>query len=552
MSAGAAADPPTVAAAAARVAAALGGEVFFGLSGSGNFHLTHELRDAGLAYYAATHESSCVAMADGYARTAGTVGIATVHQGPGLTHATTALREAVRSHTPLVLFAASLPDGATEHNQYVDQVAVAASVGAAVEVLSEPDQVVADVARCFRRATAEGRPVVLMLPIDLQGERCRAEISLDPGSIEVPTLPAPSAAAIEHAAGVLEAARRPVFLAGRGAARSRAGNEIERLADAFGATLLTSTRANGLFRGHPRYLGLAGGFGSARARSVLAEADVVLVFGCSLNPWTLAGNQDLAAHARIVQVDSRPEALRGPIGVEVPIVADCAVAAGALLTHLRQGGGEPSRSPSPPLPPPPPEPASAGAGGSTGAVGDAIDPTVLTARLEQMLPAARTVSVDSGHFMVFPSAGLTVPDPEGFLLAQGFMSMGLGLAEGIGALVARPDRLGLVALGDGGAKMSIGELDTAVRHQLPLLVVVYNDAAFGAEVHDFEGSGRPLDTVRFRDVDFAALARGLGAEAITVRSPADLTAVEDWLPRRSRPLLVDAKVDPTVRGPWVD
>ena len=132
------------------------------------------------------------------------------------------------------------------------------------------------------------------------------------------------------------------------------------------------------------------------------------------------------------------------------------------------------------------------------------------------------------------------------------MSMGLAIAEAIGAAVAGPERLAVAFVGDGGAKMSIGEIDTAVRHALPVLVVIYNDAAFGAEVHDFADSGRPLDTVRFRDVDFAAVARGFGARAITVRSGADLGALEDWIARPETPLVVDAKVDPTVRGPWVE
>ena len=103
--------------------------------------------------------------------------------------------------------------------------------------------------------------------------------------------------------------------------------------------------------------------------------------------------------------------------------------------------------------------------------------------------------VDSGNFMGYPSMFLDVPDVAGFCFTQAFQSIGLGLASALGAAVARPDRLTVAALGDGGFLMSATELVTAVRLALPLLVVVYDDAAYGAEVHHFGPDGHPLETV---------------------------------------------------------
>jgi acetolactate synthase I/II/III large subunit len=154
--------------------------------------------------------------------------------------------------------------------------------------------------------------------------------------------------------------------------------------------------------------------------------------------------------------------------------------------------------------------------------------------------------------MIFPATQMRAPDPAGFLLAQGFMSMGLALAEALGAAAGRPDRLPVAMLGDGGAKMSLFELDTAVRHGLPALVVILNDAAYGAEVHDFASSGRRLDIVQFRDIDFAGVARSLGAHAVSARTLDDLAPVEPWLAERDRPMVIDAKVDPAVRGNWIE
>jgi thiamine pyrophosphate-dependent acetolactate synthase large subunit-like protein len=167
-----------------------------------------------------------------------------------------------------------------------------------------------------------------------------------------------------------------------------------------------------------------------------------------------------------------------------------------------------------------------------------------------MLPAERTVAVDSGNFMGYPSMFLSVPDQDGFCFTQAYQSIGLGLASAIGAAIARPDRLTVAALGDGGALMGISELETAVRLALPMVIVVYDDEAYGAEVHHFGPEGYPLETVRFPPADIAAIARGYGCDAVTVRSPADLGPVRDWLESRTgRPMVIDAKVT-SDRGAW--
>jgi len=177
-----------------------------------------------------------------------------------------------------------------------------------------------------------------------------------------------------------------------------------------------------------------------------------------------------------------------------------------------------------------------------------IDPRELSRRLDQLLPAERVVSVDSGNFMGYPSAYLRVPDEHGFCFTQAFQSIGLGLASGIGAALAQPHRLAVVGIGDGGFLMGVAELETLVRIGIPAVVVVYNDAAYGAEVHHFSAKDAPGDSpvdlgaVTFPDTDLAALARGFGAEGITVRTPADLDRLQEWAQAPRGVLVVDAKI----------
>jgi thiamine pyrophosphate-dependent acetolactate synthase large subunit-like protein len=182
--------------------------------------------------------------------------------------------------------------------------------------------------------------------------------------------------------------------------------------------------------------------------------------------------------------------------------------------------------------------------------GTVIDPRALTIALDDMLPAQRTVAIDSGNFMGYPSMFLSVPDADGFCFTQAYQSVGLGLGSAIGAAVARPDRLTVAALGDGGALMGISELETVVRLGLPMLLVIYDDEAYGAEVHHFAPDGHPVDTVRFRPADIAAIARGFGCAGVTVRSLADLDPVRAWLAGpRDRPMVLDAKIA-SAHGSW--
>jgi len=172
--------------------------------------------------------------------------------------------------------------------------------------------------------------------------------------------------------------------------------------------------------------------------------------------------------------------------------------------------------------------------------------------LDDLLPAQRTVVVDSGAFMGWPSMYLRVPDAAGFVFPQAFQCVGLALGNAIGAAIARPDRLTVAALGDGGALMSLPELETLGRLGLPLLVVIYDDAAYGAEVHHFAPMGEAVDLAQFPDTDFAALARAVGCHGLTARSLDDLGALREWLAAPDRPFVLDAKVDPAICGAWLE
>jgi thiamine pyrophosphate-dependent acetolactate synthase large subunit-like protein len=148
---------------------------------------------------------------------------------------------------------------------------------------------------------------------------------------------------------------------------------------------------------------------------------------------------------------------------------------------------------------------------------------------------------------------LRVPDAHGFVFPQAFQCVGLALGNAIGAALARPDRLTVAAVGDGGLLMALPELETLGREKPDLLVVIYDDAAYGAEVHHFRPMGIPVELAQFAPTDFAALAEAVGCRGITARTLEDLNGVREWLESgRDRPLVLDAKVDPDICAEWLE
>ncbi|HET9627743.1 MAG TPA: thiamine pyrophosphate-dependent enzyme, partial [Kofleriaceae bacterium] len=356
---------------------------------------------------------------------------------------------------------------------------------------------------------------------------------------------------------LIATAQRPVFIAGRGATRRAhdARVALTALADRTGALLAVSAAARGLFAGDPWYLDVSGGFATPLAAELIASADLVVAWGSTLNMWTTRHGRLIRPDTRVAHVDLAAGTLGIPRAVDVAIsgdLIDVARRALALLAPRDHASASTWRTPA--------LRARIAAEGRWRSVPfrdetghGKIDPRALTIALDDALPAERTVAVDSGNFMGYPAMFLAVPDAAGFCFTQAFQSIGLGLASAIGAAVARPERLTVAALGDGGFLMSAVELVTAVRLGLPLLVVIYNDAAYGAEVHHFGPHGHPLDTVTFADTDLAAIARGFGCAAATVRSAADLDPVRDWLAGpRDRPLVIDAKIVSSHPSWWLE
>ncbi|RYY51252.1 MAG: thiamine pyrophosphate-binding protein [Actinomycetales bacterium] len=507
----------------------------FGVTGSGNFAVTRALVDAGATFVSARHEAGAMGMADGWSRTTGTTSIVSVHQGPGFTNLLTPLVEATKSRTGILVLAATTPPTRRTSNFWLDQKAVAEAAGATVLLVDDAERATATALNAARLAAS--RTVVLLLDTDVLDQPAPAT----PTAVPRPghdTPAAPEASGVAALLDLLEAADRPVFVAGRGA--RDASPLLVELAERHGALLATSAVARGLFAGDPWNLDVCGGFATDAAARLVQGADLVVAWGASLNRWTTRSGS-LLRDARVVQVDRDATLIGEHEVVDLGVVGDVGVTARQLL----DAGGEARRGYRTSEVH---EQIATGTDWRNVPYDDAgtettIDPRTFTIGVDALLPAARVVVPDGGNFNGYPAMFLGVDDADSYCLPLAFQSIALALATGVGVALAHPERLVVVGVGDGGFMMAPTELDTAVRHGLGLLVLVYDDHAYGAEVHHFGPTGAATDIAEFPDTDLAAVARGYGCEAVTVRSTADLGPVAEWIAGpRERPLVVDAKI----------
>jgi acetolactate synthase I/II/III large subunit len=527
--------------------AASGITAAFGVLGNGNALAVDGLAAGGVRYIAARHEGGAIAMADAYYRATGTVAVCTTTYGPGLTNTATGLAEAVKHRSGVLLLCGDRPTSRFRPID-IEQSAFAGSLGAQTVRITDPGSVHAAVADALRLAWTGPCPVVLSLPSDLLTaevpEAIRTEEPITIARRER-TAADISRALVGGALESLAGARRPLLLAGLGAWRSGAAKSLMALGDRIGALLTTTVMANGLFNESPWSLGICGGFASPRAAGIIANADVVVAFGTSLGDFTLHGGRMFHPDATVVQVDLRDEPTSDRVDVfvngDVSEVA-CALLDGVAAVEL------------------PVSPWRAEVAADMGYLGWAhepytdastatrIDPRTLSLTLAGLLPEDRTLVTDGGHFVGWPAMYWPVADPAALVFTgAAFQSVGLGFAGAVGAAVGRPDHTTVVALGDGGALMGLPELETLIRVAESAIVVIYDDAAYGAEVHMYRPLGIDTSPAVFDDTDFAGIARSLGAEAATVRTVGDLSALRRWRAGGGRGTFVlDCKVVPDV------
>lgn len=559
----------------------------FGLMGNGNAHLIDALTKVGVPVTAVRHEAATVASADAYTRISGRLAIATATYGAGFTNTLTALAEAAQARTPLLLVVGDAPTTGTRPWD-IDQEMAAAALGVRTYTLN-PRDVDGIVDRAASVALRHRRPIVLAIPYDVvttpivdavTPETSEQHIDLDDPStmraLAAATMPSratareatpPAAKDIQHtqhsatlAAAVqkLATAVRPVVIAGRGAWLSGARDELGAIADQLGALTASTALARGIFPDERFDLGITGGFGQEQAMHKIAEADVVLVVGASLNQFTMRFGDLFGNDATVIRIDLdqvAPPKTAHPIDY-LFVHGDAKAVLAKLLEGLssqrsehgtsreqvqglEEGGALRKLDP--------------GTSQPDGLCEDGgLDPRAVAARLAELLPADRHVTSDGGHFIGWANMYWPVASPERMIMVgTAYQTIGLGFATVAGVAAAAPESTVVLTTGDGGGLMALADLETTIRTTRSCVIVVWNDGAYGAEVHLYGTMGLDQEPMRIPNVNFAGLAQALGATGVRVQTLSDLDALKEWSEAGATgTILLDCHISSAIAAPY--
>ena len=533
-------------------------ERVFGLMGEDVAELIVELDRVGIPFFAARHENQAIGMADGYSRVGERLGVAFVTAGSGLFNGLTMIKTASRARSRvLVITGATAADDSTDPTiprvgKTTSVLGVCAAAGIAAAKPRQPAEVTPMLRQAIDDAESGKVVVFTVLPSLLEAEAPPSPVAADPSEKRAPAQVVPDSEQIELVADLLGetwAFQRPLILAGRGAVQSGAGPALRQLAERIGAALATTLPARSLFEGDEFNLGISGTYSSAVAIDIITQSDIVLAFGATLNALTTYGN-DLYRTARMIQIDTDDGAFGKFTDVEpeLRIRGDARAAAEALLAEVERRGIQ-------------------HVGARTlerrerllsfdareefrdASLVDKIDPRTLTIELERIFPREHMLVIDPGHHMSATTRYFDVRRPQDFVLPIEAGSIGSAMGEAIGATMARPGVPCVVGEGDAGLMMSLADLETAVRYSCPVIIVVVNDQALGAEVHYLEMHGKPSDLARCSTPSFAAVAQALGAEGYTVKTVEDVAALAPRFQQpMTGPIVLDCYVNPEVRS----
>lgn len=526
-------------------------DAVFGVMGNGNAYFLDALETQTSAVFTAVrHEQGSVVAADAHHRASGRIAAATTTYGAGFTNTLTALAESVQARVPLVLVVGDEPTSGPRPWD-VDQIALASAVGARTYTVGRADAAATTII-AIEHALTYRVPVVLAIPYDV------AALEAGPvPSAPQPRVPAPLSPAGEFSAGMLDDiaaalrdAERPFLLAGRGAWLAGAGEALGALADATGALTASTALGRGVFPATQYDLGVTGGFGAEGAMGLVRQADVAVVFGASLNQFTMRFGELFAPGTRVFQVDVAPSATHANVGGYVR--GDARVVAEALAERLRTSAVTPQAPWREQV-----DVASARAyeQGDDLAADGRLDPRSAARRIAELLPEDRVVVSDGGHFIGWANMYWPVASADRMMMiGTAFQAIGQGWPSVVGATRARPDSTVVLTSGDGGGLMAIADLESAVRaaggHGC---AVIWNDAAYGAEINLYGLKGLAQEPMRIPEVDFAAFAAAVGAEGVVVRTLEDLDRLGAWAAEDAatrRFLLLDLRISGDVIAPY--
>jgi acetolactate synthase-1/2/3 large subunit len=494
------------------------------------------------------HEQAAGHMADGWARVTGRPGVAAVTSGPGVTDVVTAVANAYVDAIPMLVLAArsGLAEEETMAQQALPQVEMMRPITKWAYTITRPQRIAEFTAMALRQATT-GRPgpVFLDIPDDVMKAQVDEEKVFLPKEYRPKAPPAAQPEAIAKAVDMLEGAERPAILAGGGVWFAQAAAELREFAELTQMPVLTNCKARGCV---PEDTPL--GFGDFVPLAA-GRPDVVLVLGARLGLFTGGRYFSLIpADAQVIQVDIEGEEIGRNRDVQLGIVGDCREVLRQLLDNARQRRWPPRDAWLEVL-----NRTRQGRSQAFAAALSSNEPPIhpfrLATEVARFLPDDAIIVADGGEAWDWMNSAAVVKRP-GHWLSHGYLGcLGVGLSFGMAAKLAYPDKPVLVSTGDGSLGLNLAEFHTAAKHNLPIVVVVFNDGAWGMCKHGQEmtrGKGQTVAT-ELGLVHYEKAAEGLGAYGELVEKPADLAPALERAFKSGKPACLNVLIDPDVVSP---
>ena len=519
---------------------AQGVDTMFGIMGSAFMDAMDIFAPAGIRLVPVVHEQGAAHMADGYARVSGRHGVVIGQNGPGISNCVTAIAAAYWAHSPVVIITpetGSLGMGLGGF-QEANQLPMFQEFTKYQGHVNNPKRMAEFTARCFDRAISDMGPTQLNIPRDFFYGELMCEI---PKPIRVER-GAGGEQSLKAAADLLATARFPVILSGGGVVLGGAVEECKALAERLGAPVVNGYLRNDSFpASHPLWCGPLGYQGSKAAMKLVARADVVVALGSRMGPFGTLPQHGLdywPKDAKIIQVEADHTNLGLVKKINVGICGDAKAAAKALTallagktlacdatkaeraaqikaekaawekeldawTHekdpfsldmIEENGKE--------------KPFSGG---------EYLHPRQVLRELEKAMPPRAMVSTDIGNINSVANSYLRFEEPRSFFAPMSFGNCGYALPTIIGAKAAAMDRPAISYAGDGAWGMSMGEIMTCVRHNIPVTAVVFHNRQWGAEKkNQVDFYNRRFVAGELDNQSFAGIGKAMGSEAIVV------------------------------------
>lgn len=511
-----------------RALEAEGVEYVFGIPGEENIHFVDALNESRIRYILVRHEQAAAFMAEIYGRLTGRAGVASATLGPGAINMQLGVADATTNSTPVVAISAQvgLDRIYKESHQIVDLVSLFRPITKWAELAPTAAALPEMVRKAFKTAQTE-RPGAVYLAIPEDVESAPVPEGLRPLPVNVVRPQEPSPAQVARAADVLALARRPIVLAGHGATRAGAGEALVAFAERLGLPVATTFNGKGVFPDdHPNALGAVGFMRHDYVNFGFDEADVLISVGyepqefdpAKVNPY---------ADKKIIHIHQSPAEVDDHYPVEVGIQGDISSSLRALgdAVHRRfevNGTGKTIRR-------------LLAEELEQGRAEDAfpLSPRRVVADVRAALGRDDIVLADTGAVKMWMARMYPTYKPNTLLVSNGLSSMGFAVPGAIAAKLADPERRVLAATGDGAFLMNSQELETAVRENIPITVLIWEDGAYGLIEWKMDLELGRNSNVAFGNPDFVKYAESFGARGYRV------TAADELLPALRKALAED-------------